>query len=100
MNYKEKLEANRIPKALISELSAADPSEVSRFLRNPRLVSDAKKTRIEQAISDVSDLVENFSPSLPPGVGLNFKNAFEIRRLIFLRRSDVSSILSGDAATS
>jgi hypothetical protein len=86
MNVKDTLTAYKIPHATICGLIGIHASEMSAYLRNRRYVSEAKATRIEQAVEDVKYALDCYAQAQAecggPSLSFNLRDVERLREFI------------------
>ena len=65
LTARETLNRREIPRAAVATLSGCQPPEVSRYLKDPELVSDVRRARIEATIADLVLMLDALESSLP-----------------------------------
>jgi hypothetical protein len=92
MNTKSQIERYKIPKVTISELADCQPGDISRYLKNPRLVTSVKIDRIERAVADIVGVLDAYSAAQAechgPSLGLDLRDATALKRLIEFARTN------------
>jgi hypothetical protein len=105
--YKQTIDKLKLQKAGIGELANVDPSEVSRWLRRPTLLTLSKACRVRWAIVVLADLVQTELPKLP-GFCVDYKNTDSLRQLVSqhwvglqqrFRNTNVGAVLGSSRTT-
>jgi hypothetical protein len=81
---RDALARRRIPQAAVAMLSGSQLSEVCRFLKDPMLVSENRRPRIEAAIGDLVAMIDALEAALPAVFVLrpDWRDAESLRALI------------------